>query len=287
MEKLRVMLKNIPALCIAVILLALISGTKEFYADEPPVMMVNVEEINVRSAPDSNSGLCGTLPAGTLLPVLSGVENGYVLVQIGDGQAYVCYKYLSPVPEPEKQPLVADNQGAVLEEGAAPGISAAFLLQYNSTLDYVRYFVVKNNIPVIFEPSRSNVGAWAGITRYSYWPSTGRVVDGSVRIYVAPGNSYNTVIYHEIGHAVDVIIGVSSGTVNGSKRMSNTNEFQLLYATESPSGLTEYGKTSAGEYFCESFMEYYTNPQALMERCPGTYLYMQNINAILQAQAMK
>jgi len=73
---------------------------------------------------------------------------------------------------------------------------------------------------------------------------------------------------HEMGHFVSL-------AKNGA---ANTTAFKAIYKAEmNKSTTSDYGKTSNGEYFAESFKDYLAAPAALKSNRPQTYKYMSNI----------
>ncbi|MCR5108123.1 MAG: hypothetical protein K6B28_08155 [Lachnospiraceae bacterium] len=81
-------------------------------------------------------------------------------------------------------------------------------------------------------------------------------------IYVESGDSSYCVI-HEIGHYIDYVLNYAS----------QTEEFQSIYAKES-GNLTDYGTTSAEEFFAEVYMYSLLEPETTAEKCPLAYAYV-------------
>ncbi len=81
-------------------------------------------------------------------------------------------------------------------------------------------------------------------------------------IYVETGDSSYCVI-HEIGHYIDYVLNYAS----------QTEEFQSIYASEAGS-LTNYGTTSAEEFFAEVYMYSLLEPETTAEKCPLAYAYV-------------
>ncbi|MCR5746886.1 MAG: hypothetical protein K6G03_04190 [Lachnospiraceae bacterium] len=87
---------------------------------------------------------------------------------------------------------------------------------------------------------------------------------GTKEIYVSAGE-YSYCIYHELGHYIDYVLGWKSAT----------DEFTSIYNSEK-GNLTDYGQTSAEEFFAEVHMYMYLEPDTIAEKCPLAYEYVQN-----------
>lgn len=87
--------------------------------------------------------------------------------------------------------------------------------------------------------------------------------------------------FHECGHALDYLAEFITGYYRGSMPISNSSEWQDLYA--------RYGSTmamfdptasvnmyNANEAFAEAFRFYYSYPQLLQANCPEVYTFVAN-----------
>ena len=92
----------------------------------------------------------------------------------------------------------------------------------------------------------------SGITLYTYQQPT--------RIHSI---AKSHVLFHELGHAYDITY-----LHNGEQLLSDSEEWVDAYSTEF---ISQYGQTSAQEFYAETFAMYFKNPKALQKSCPKAY----------------
>ena len=93
----------------------------------------------------------------------------------------------------------------------------------------------------------------SGITLYTYQKPT--------RIHSI---AKSHVLFHELGHAYDITY-----LHEGNKQLlSDSEEWVNAYSTEF---ISQYGQTSAQEFYAETFTMYFKNPKALQKSCPKAY----------------
>ena len=83
-------------------------------------------------------------------------------------------------------------------------------------------------------------------------------------IYVHAGQ-YSYCVVHEIGHYIDYKCNYTS----------KTSEFETIYKSES-ANLTEYGQTSATEFFAEVYEYLLLQPTTLTSSCPQAASYVES-----------
>ena len=94
---------------------------------------------------------------------------------------------------------------------------------------------------------------------------TGCTVENKKAIYVQAGDHSDCVI-HEMGHFLDFMAG------EGSK----STAFKKLYEEEG-TNLSNYGASSADEFFAEVYYYFITDPTTLKNKAPKSYSYLIDI----------
>ena len=93
----------------------------------------------------------------------------------------------------------------------------------------------------------------SGITLYTYQKPT--------RIHSI---AKSHVLFHELGHAYDITYLHE----DNKQLLSDSEEWIDAYSTEF---ISQYGQTSAQEFYAETFAMYFKNPKALQKSCPKAY----------------
>lgn len=103
---------------------------------------------------------------------------------------------------------------------------------------------------------------------------TGVFLYGTGKLVVISEASYmDSSLLHEMGHMIDYVLG-------GQSFKSSSSQFNEIYLKEKDSLIIdEYGKSTAYEYFAESFSAYYNNNYKLRVKSPETYNYLKEILA--------
>lgn len=106
-------------------------------------------------------------------------------------------------------------------------------------------------------------------------------VSAPVSIYIYHNTTRADTYIHECGHALDYIAEYITGTYRGSQPISNSSEWQNLYATYGSTMATFDGNASvnmynASEAFAEAYRLYFTYPSQLQSRCPEVYNFVSS-----------
>ena len=111
-----------------------------------------------------------------------------------------------------------------------------------------------------------------GSINKAYNATSGWAIDGFndkvSKIYINGELRSMTVLYHEMGHFID--INRTEGPA------SATPEFDRIFSKEGTS-LGEYGAKNRTEFFAEVVMHLYTDPTATRGKCPMAYEYVINV----------
>lgn len=104
-------------------------------------------------------------------------------------------------------------------------------------------------------------------------------VSAPVSIYIYHDTTRADSYIHECGHALDNIAEYITGTYRGPKPISNSSEWQSLYATYGATMATFDGNASVNMYdsseaFAEAYRLYFTYPSQLQSRCPEVYNFV-------------
>lgn len=104
-------------------------------------------------------------------------------------------------------------------------------------------------------------------------------VSSPVCIYIYSNALRADSYHHECGHALDDIAEYITGYYQGSHPISNSAEWQNLYATYGNTMAAFDGNASvnmynAAEAFAEAYRLYFTYPGQLQSRCPEVYNFV-------------
>lgn len=116
---------------------------------------------------------------------------------------------------------------------------------------------------------------------FSYNRSNNKVakVNAPVSIYIYHNTTRVDTYIHECGHALDNIAEYITGTYKGPHPISNSSEWQNLYATYGPTMATFDTNASVNMYnsteaFAEAYRLYFSYPGQLQSRCPEVYNFV-------------
>lgn len=106
-------------------------------------------------------------------------------------------------------------------------------------------------------------------------------VSAPVSIYIYSNTLRADTYHHECGHALDKIAEYITGYYQGSHPISNSTEWQNLYATYGATMATFDGNASVNMYnsseaFAEAYRLYFTYPSQLQSRCPEVYSFVNS-----------
>ena len=105
-------------------------------------------------------------------------------------------------------------------------------------------------------------------------------ISAPVAIYIYHDTTRADTYIHECGHALDNIASYITGYYI-DHAISNSSEWQSLYATYGPIMATFDGNASVNMYksseaFAEAYRLYFSYPQQLQTRCPEVYTFVAN-----------
>lgn len=106
-------------------------------------------------------------------------------------------------------------------------------------------------------------------------------VSAPVSIYIYHDTTRADTYIHECGHALDFIAEYITGTYKGPQPISNSSEWQTLYATYG-STLATFDANAAvnmynsSEAFAEAYRLYFSYPSQLQSRCPEVYNFVSS-----------
>lgn len=113
------------------------------------------------------------------------------------------------------------------------------------------------------------------------WNGSNKItnVSSPVEIYIYHNTSRADSYIHECGHALDKIAEYITGTYRGEKPISNSSEWQSLYATYGSTMATFDATSSVNTYnsseaFAEAYRLYFSYPNQLQSRCPEVYNFV-------------
>lgn len=100
-----------------------------------------------------------------------------------------------------------------------------------------------------------------------------------VSIYIYHDTTRADTYIHECGHALDYIAEYITGTYRGPQPISNSAEWQSLYATYGSTLATFDANASVNMYnsseaFAEAYRFYFSYPSQLQSRCPEVYNFV-------------
>lgn len=181
----------------------------------------------------------------------------------------------------------AENCGIIAQDNIPKDVTASANTAYAAVPEKIRDELAKrNSIPVITTDKRL-LGETVGMT-YLYGTHDNKnnaVWTGKADIYIA---GYSTLqiditLNHEIGHWADAYVGEirnlpGAPADNALTDLSSaTVDFRKIMDEEMPvCGYTAYNKSSASEYYAESFALYFCKPDYLQKNMPKTYEYIKS-----------
>ena len=130
-------------------------------------------------------------------------------------------------------------------------------------------------------------GNYNAITYAAYltWNTSSKKItkkSSPVSVYIYDNTTDVTIFYHEFGHVLDDLAEYITGYYKGEHPISNSSEWQNIYA-QNAATMARFDSTAsanvtldASEGFAEAFRLYYVHPNELQAYCPSVYTYVDS-----------